>query len=487
MESEKTKRTVAGEQKRRACDECRGRKLACSKELDGCARCRREGIKCVYSIQKQMGRPRKRPPVESVSESPKDGQPVQSVPQLDLPSTFVMPEFDPVMGMDLDLSFMDMSNTDINFLDLLQPGPDFTFTQECSAAPTQPPPFTSAPAPSLPAASPVGFSAAAGFWAMGSQIEKIDFNANTYQLAPRQPNPEFTPEEVSHLIATEVAEYNDHLATIYSSTDRVPSLSPPSSANDEPTPSSTSTTSSPPATQQQQTSCSCLASLYLALESLKSLPKNVTQAMRVTRAASRVAHDCVLCPICGDIPPPPINPHGAACKPPLAAIQSMMMLGAILPSLSNAYMQILAMVDTEASAADKARRKIEFTLNEYGGLWGVLRDQEPYACGAAEKLEGSVLEPFVWRLTVRALLKVDVYGLNDKKEIVCRDMRHVGLKDIIGMMEERSRNRHELLDGMVARGEIQAGPGHMPMCEGKPTCLSIIDVAKRSMDDLVIP
>ncbi|KAF2189498.1 hypothetical protein K469DRAFT_658388 [Zopfia rhizophila CBS 207.26] len=43
-----------------ACDECRTRKLKCSGELPQCSRCEREGIRCVYSPQKQMGRPRKR-------------------------------------------------------------------------------------------------------------------------------------------------------------------------------------------------------------------------------------------------------------------------------------------------------------------------------------------------------------------------------------------------------------------------------------------
>ena len=36
------------------------RKLACSKEPDGCTRCVRDGIRCHYSEQKPMGRPRKR-------------------------------------------------------------------------------------------------------------------------------------------------------------------------------------------------------------------------------------------------------------------------------------------------------------------------------------------------------------------------------------------------------------------------------------------
>ena len=43
-----------------ACDECRTRKLKCSGEPTGCARCVQDGVACRYSPRKQMGRPRKR-------------------------------------------------------------------------------------------------------------------------------------------------------------------------------------------------------------------------------------------------------------------------------------------------------------------------------------------------------------------------------------------------------------------------------------------
>ncbi|KIW77892.1 hypothetical protein Z517_07725 [Fonsecaea pedrosoi CBS 271.37] len=43
-----------------ACDECRKRKLKCSGEATGCARCIKQALKCRYSAQKQMGRPRKK-------------------------------------------------------------------------------------------------------------------------------------------------------------------------------------------------------------------------------------------------------------------------------------------------------------------------------------------------------------------------------------------------------------------------------------------
>ncbi|KAL7820072.1 hypothetical protein V8C26DRAFT_394274 [Trichoderma gracile] len=55
-----TQAALAGPQKHRACDECRSRKIACSKEPNGCDRCLKDGHPCVYSAQKPMGRPRKR-------------------------------------------------------------------------------------------------------------------------------------------------------------------------------------------------------------------------------------------------------------------------------------------------------------------------------------------------------------------------------------------------------------------------------------------
>ncbi|TGZ78698.1 hypothetical protein EX30DRAFT_334049 [Ascodesmis nigricans] len=61
--------------KRLACDDCRARKVSCSGEETGCARCRRSGVTCVYSPPKQPGRPRKirrtDPPPPSVQPQPR--------------------------------------------------------------------------------------------------------------------------------------------------------------------------------------------------------------------------------------------------------------------------------------------------------------------------------------------------------------------------------------------------------------------------------
>ncbi|KAK4175115.1 hypothetical protein QBC36DRAFT_241815 [Triangularia setosa] len=453
----------AGEQpKRRACDECRGRKLACSKEVDGCARCKREGIKCVYSPQKPMGRPRKRAHVE-IDATENNGSNAQNDEQATItapipvmnPNDFVLPEFDPTLAMDLDFSFLDMSNTDLNFMDIIDPSTQFPPNQYLTTDPVAQP---LGPLPPLdPTKTPLS-QPPTPFFAFGNHLGHIDFNSSLCQQTPTK-SPEVSQEDVAEIFSLPSIAIPDE--------NSVPGLSPGGN-------SSSSTPSADPHSQHSQQSddprtCSCLASLYLAMESVKILPKSISRAMRITRAASRTAHDSILCKVCSDVPLfDPENPSSLA-RPPMVSVQSLMMLGALLPSLSNAYMRILTMVDAEAAAADAQRRKIVFTLSEYGGLWGTLAEQEPYQCGAAEKLEGAVMDPNLWRLTVRALLKIDVYGVQG---VECRDVRMLGLKDIIGMMEERSRSRHRMMDELVEKG---------------PTCLRIIDIAKRSMEELVIP
>ncbi|KAK4185972.1 hypothetical protein QBC35DRAFT_475868 [Podospora australis] len=477
MEESKIKKT--GEQpKRRACDECRGRKLACSKNVNGCTRCSREGIKCVYSVQKPMGRPRKRQnpggavTVEIAVPKPDDSNIPTS--QKALPTGFAtveIPEFDPTMTMDLDLSFLDVDN-DFNFFDLMNPATDFdSCALPASNEPLSPsaflPPTTALPTPPSDSASPPS-----GFWPMGDHLGHIDFNSEI--CAQEQPAKELTNEEIACILTGP--------ETYLEST--LPGLSPPSSSSN----SSNGDTSSPSLDNNPpQETCSCLASLYLALESVKTLPQPVARALRITRAASRAAHDAVLCRVCSDIPLS-TNPADLPPKTPMASIQNMMMLGALLPSLSNAYMRILQMIDAEAAEADRLRKKIKFTLTEYGGLWGVLAEQEPFKCGAAERIEGTEMEPSLWRLTIRALLKVDVYGVDT--QVLCPDARHLALKDIIGMLEERSRNRHQMLDEMVEAGIIERPKcgDYIPLTSPeKPTCLRIIDMAKKSMDELVIP
>ena len=53
-----------------ACDECRKRKLKCSGDVTGCVRCVKHNLICVYSEQKQMGRPKKRQKTDDTRTTP---------------------------------------------------------------------------------------------------------------------------------------------------------------------------------------------------------------------------------------------------------------------------------------------------------------------------------------------------------------------------------------------------------------------------------
>ncbi|RMY48286.1 hypothetical protein D0863_15428 [Hortaea werneckii] len=59
---------------RAACDECRLKKLKCTGEQPACSRCVREGIRCIYSPQKPMGRPKKKRQRVGAAEEAEDGE-----------------------------------------------------------------------------------------------------------------------------------------------------------------------------------------------------------------------------------------------------------------------------------------------------------------------------------------------------------------------------------------------------------------------------
>lgn len=438
-----------------------------------------------------MGRPRKArksQPEERLSE---DSIPPAAANHLvDMPSLAMAGDHPNSMDLDLDMAFFDVN--DMSFFDLLMPNytnqvplvPEIFHPSEIERNPTlgvmngshlasdinfdEPPP---APRPHAPIAELTNI-----------QTPNVMVNEYPAVLPPNPTNPSFSPGSA-------------------------PSSSSVSSTGLSPPPITTTTTPSPPPPQPPP--CSCLATLYLALDSLRTLPTtSISTALHTARAASRACHDTILCTSCAN---PPITVHDRTYTPPLASFQSMMMLGAILPTLSNAYRQILDMVDTETSHATCQSRKIPFDLHSYGGLWGVLGASDNI-CGAADRIQGVLLEPATWRLTVRALLKIDVYGFGSGN-VVPPDSgsgpkpcagggddgsgfrRHQpGLKNIIEMMEERSRLRHEALDAMVDRGEVEVddttnpcGGYHSLRSDQKPACVRIIDIAKHSMQRLDIP
>lgn len=109
--------------------------------------------------------------------------------------------------------------------------------------------------------------------------------------------------------------------------------------------------------------CSCLASMYLALSSLQTLPVDSVNALGVVRNAAKTAAMTIWCPQCGSVVVD--NPN-----PPMESFQNMMLLGTLLPIIANAYQQLLKMVDHEAEVANALRQTKMFRFQEYGGLCG---------------------------------------------------------------------------------------------------------------------
>lgn len=396
-----------------------------------------------------MGRPRKRAHDEvepaaqpQALEHPEKHQHIE-----------IVPPFDSSLGLELDMSFLDFDNPDMDFFDII----DTKFTAGPDVYP--PPP-----------------EALISDYTGGNLISYINFDCVDPE-EPALPNPHdsISREEIDQILSAEMPE-------------KTPSLSPPPShppsTHETPT-ASTSDDPPPPAPP----SCACLHTLYLALDSLQRLPNEVGAAMHVARTATRRAHEAVLCKVCGN---PPLS---LGHLPSIGSFQNLMMLGALLPSLANAYTRILKMVDDAACNADQEHRKIPFDLDNYGGLWGTIA--EDFTCSSArEKLMAAPLEPMLWRLTVRAMLKIDVYGLHhiESDPPPSASCAHAmnggypGLKDIINLVEERSKRRHQELDMALAAGLIQKPEGcDYDMGAEEPPCMRIIGIAKKSLDALVIP
>ena len=96
-----------------------------------------------------------------------------------------------------------------------------------------------------------------------------------------------------------------------------------------------------------------------------------------------------------------------------------------------------------------------------------------------------------WRTTIRALLRIDIYGHEQG------GYSHKGLKDLVAEMEIRQKARHDMLEQHHANGTLAghgifnqncvAGENGSGMAGNNMyTCLQILNIAKLSIDNLVI-
>jgi hypothetical protein len=231
--------------------------------------------------------------------------------------------------------------------------------------------------------------------------------------------------------------------------------------------------------------------MYLSLASLQQFPSDVVTALKTVRGACATAAATIWCQQCGTVllekPSPPID-----------AFQNVMLLGTILPIIANGYQRLLQMVDEETKTAESIGQTKTFRFHDYGGMCHQEAiTPETMACaGKKETFKAVGMPPQQWRTTVRALLRVDIYGHEQP------GFKHKGLKDLVAEMEHRQRTRHDMLDAHVAAqgkdsvdvglfGGLKAphGPGHGNMrCAGEEPhgCLQILQMAKAAIDNIVI-
>jgi hypothetical protein len=258
----------------------------------------------------------------------------------------------------------------------------------------------------------------------------------------------------------------------------IPPLDPMPQLSSNSNPSITDSENSPP----QTAPCSCLPSMYLALASLQQLPTDIVTALKTVRSAAATAAQSLWCPKCGAVVLHDPNPT-------IDAFQNTMLLGTVLPIIANGYGRLLKMIDEETDAAIAAGQTKTFRFHDYGGLCGRQETVlEAMTCVEKEMAFNAVeMPPMQWRTTVRALLRVDIYGHEQP------GFHHKGLKDLVADMEFRQRTRHNLLDAHMASGDLDTsclGHGEMgkELCLGEKTkgCLEIFKIAKLAIDALVI-
>ncbi|KAI1495732.1 hypothetical protein F5X99DRAFT_422686 [Biscogniauxia marginata] len=484
--------------KHRACDECRTRKLACTKEPDGCLRCQREGIPCHYSPQKQMGRPRKRPREESLTNddhafstpttSTSGDAAIATADVTDAP-----PSKTPMM--EIPPSTEDPGLAFINFL----VGEDMNLGLDQHLFQDQPS-IMGMDVDTLGASNGEVQTQGKGHpWNFGFTGDA--FGDINYDPIVTNDSPSFSASNLDPALFMPPSSLSN--STTEPSTqlplppeqEQVPDLSPNTASTPE---SSTSTyvtggTNTNSTTNNNQPSCSCTANLYLALDRMQKLPVEVEPAIRQARLAAKIAYEVVNCPGCSlklESPQQALAPSPASVQ----NFQNLMLLATLIPSIVHAYERILHVVDAEAQRAAAERRSIVFRLRGLGGIWGSL--SEDVKCGASGALERREMEPSMWRLVVRALLKVDVYGISGGTWLGPGDRVdggddpfHIGLKDIVLLMENRAKARHAFMDAMVASGAWQEPPCaalKLHKDGEQPTCQRIIAIARTSVDQLVI-
>lgn len=283
------------------------RKLKCSGESTGCTRCVKQNLTCHYSIQKQMGRPRKKQKVTDVSG---EGQ----LPNIDWAEVAMSLENGP-SGTDLPV-WGELGTLDQH------PYPEAVSNPISSYAPLPTGRLSTQP----PLSGQLGSSS--------NRTKDVDSDITPQSNSPKTPS--FSTIVESFPSTFDWSGYIDTPMTVTSppggkdsqSYHLPPSTSPPHPPNHyspvEAQPPPVTNPSFPPAP-----SCSCLPNLYLTLSTLSTLPSAPinTDTIEHLQSATRTAHAVLYCPIC---------PHTFQ-----SGMQNVMLLSTLLTVIADGWSRIL--------------------------------------------------------------------------------------------------------------------------------------------------
>lgn len=276
-------------------------------------------------------------------------------------------------------------------------------------------------------------------------------------------------------------------------------LDPPAPGDSPSTNTSTHSGCFGSAKSHPTSSCDCLTSLTQALSSLNRLPTAVIPAMQVARDTTKVAYDTLSCFHCyGDM-------YDLSKPSPVSRFQNMMCLAALVPSACNAYATILEMVDRDVERAKGENQLLYFNFKDVGGIWAnLIEEKGPTSpeCALLRSFHDRFLEPEIWKATIRAILKVEVYGFNQKTASVSSTVDcsvsptaflHCGLKDVITLIDEKNQKRHDIADALMEANHALPDsnyllfPGSPKPCPPEDRqCVRMLDMARMALSNLAI-
>lgn len=314
-----------------------------------------------------------------------------------------------------------------------------------------------------------------------SGVDPLGGGIHLDELDPSLKAASSTPHDPSDAFQRYLTERNTYSSAAAAPTPPESTLSDPSNSMGSPGSTHSSMRSAP------TVNCGCRSSLYFAIDALSNLPRDIVSAMQVARNASRVTHDVVNCPRCSL----PLTENPAA-PPPAQCVQNVSCLGALIPSACNAYATILDMVDQETTLATQQGRTLYFSVQDLGGLRG--QTSEP-PCENMHLYNNRDLPPNVWRSSIRAILRMDVYGIGQEASggsgSSSFEYRQQGLKEVVALLEERTRKRYELLDVLTPQAQLPPQTGYVvyptkTSASEERNCIRMLETARIALNNLVI-